>query len=116
MSQAVLRAARADHAVPAQRPDWLAHTVLGIGVLLFALPVWLVLAGATQDSGAITRGELSLLFEALIVDPRVKRRSVSTRGNGDAHNFPVHRAPPHCGAVENCVRPHFPGSALDRGN
>jgi len=35
--------------------------VLGIGVLLFALPIWLVFAGSTQDSGAITRGELSLL-------------------------------------------------------
>ena len=60
MSQAVIGAS-IEHAVPRQRPDWLAHTVLGIGVLLFALPVWLVFAGATQDSGAITRGELSLL-------------------------------------------------------
>jgi sn-glycerol 3-phosphate transport system permease protein len=42
-------------------PDWLAHTILGLGVLLFALPVWLVIAGSTQDSGAITRGDLSLL-------------------------------------------------------
>ena len=45
----------------AGRPDWLAHIVLALGVMLFALPVWLVLAGSTQDSGAITRGELSLL-------------------------------------------------------
>jgi sn-glycerol 3-phosphate transport system permease protein len=45
----------------AARPDWLAHLVLGLGVLLFALPVWLVLAGSTQDPGAISRGELSLL-------------------------------------------------------
>ena len=43
------------------KTDWLAHIVLGLGVLLFALPVWLVVAGSTQDSGAITRGELSLL-------------------------------------------------------
>ena len=41
-------------------PDWLAHAILGLGVLLFALPVWLVLAGSTQDSAAIARGELSL--------------------------------------------------------
>ena len=38
------------------RPDYLAHAVLALGVVLFALPVWLVLAGSTQDSGAISRG------------------------------------------------------------
>ena len=55
------------------RPDWLAHIVLGIGVLLFALPVWLVLAGSTQDSGAITRGELSLMprLSGLAIYPHV---------------------------------------------
>ncbi len=69
MSEAVLRAAAV---TPWQRPDWLAHAVLGLGVLLFALPVWLVLAGATQDSGTITRGELSLL-------PRLDGLSVYAR-------------------------------------
>jgi sn-glycerol 3-phosphate transport system permease protein len=43
------------------RPDYLAHAVLSLGVVLFALPVWLVFAGSTQDSDAITRGELSLV-------------------------------------------------------
>jgi len=43
------------------RPDYLAHVILALGVALFALPVWLVLAGSTQNSDAITRGELSLL-------------------------------------------------------
>ena len=43
------------------RADWLAHCVLGAGVLLFALPVWLIFSGATQDAGAINRGDLSLL-------------------------------------------------------
>jgi sn-glycerol 3-phosphate transport system permease protein len=37
-----------------------AHAVLGLGVLLFALPLWLVLAGSTQPADAIARGELSL--------------------------------------------------------
>jgi sn-glycerol 3-phosphate transport system permease protein len=46
------------------RTDYLAHAVLVLGVLLFALPVWLVLAGSTQDSDAITRGELSLIPHA----------------------------------------------------
>ena len=40
------------------RTDWTAHAVLGLGVLLFALPVWLVLAGSTQDAGAISRPSL----------------------------------------------------------
>jgi sn-glycerol 3-phosphate transport system permease protein len=44
-----------------ERPDFLAHGVLILGVFLFALPVWLVFAGSTQDSDAITRGELSLV-------------------------------------------------------
>ncbi len=41
------------------RPDYLAHAILALGVLLFALPVWLVFAGSTQDSDAISRGHLS---------------------------------------------------------
>ncbi len=43
------------------RADPLAHVVLGLGVLLFVFPVWLIFAGATQDAGAINRGDLSLI-------------------------------------------------------
>jgi sn-glycerol 3-phosphate transport system permease protein len=43
------------------RTDWTAHIVLSLGALLFALPVWLAFAGSTQDSGAIARGDISLL-------------------------------------------------------
>jgi sn-glycerol 3-phosphate transport system permease protein len=46
---------------PRPRIDWLAHAVLGLGVVLFAFPVWLIFAGATQDPGAINRGDISLL-------------------------------------------------------
>src|ERR1017187_8853524 len=46
------------------KPDWPAHTVLALGVILFALPVWLILAGSTQSSDAIARGELSLIPHA----------------------------------------------------
>jgi sn-glycerol 3-phosphate transport system permease protein len=55
------------------RPDPLAHIILALGVILFALPVWLVFAGSTQDSDAIMRGELSLLphLTNLSVYPRV---------------------------------------------
>ena len=31
-----------------QRPDYLAHAVLGLGAALFALPVWVAFAGATE--------------------------------------------------------------------
>jgi sn-glycerol 3-phosphate transport system permease protein len=41
--------------------DWVAHTVLTLGVLLFLFPLWLVFAASTQNSGAISRGDLSLL-------------------------------------------------------
>ena len=43
------------------RTDWTAHIVLGLGVALFALPVWLVFAASTQDSAMISRGELSFI-------------------------------------------------------
>ena len=39
----------------------MAHVVLGLGVLLFALPIWLVFAGSTQSADAIARGQLSLV-------------------------------------------------------
>ena len=44
-----------------RRPDYLAHGVLGLGAALFALPVWVAFAGATETAGAINRGDLSLL-------------------------------------------------------
>ena len=40
------------------------HAVIILGVLLFALPIWLILAGSTQDAGAIARGGLSLIPRA----------------------------------------------------
>ena len=43
------------------RTDWLAHSILGAGVLLFALPVWLAVAGSTQPADVIARGEWSLV-------------------------------------------------------
>ena len=38
-----------------------AHAVLLLGVALFALPIWLLFAGSTQDAGAIARGDISLI-------------------------------------------------------
>jgi len=61
-----------------QRPDILAHAILTGGVLLFALPVWLVFAGSTQDPDAIMRGELSMLprLSGLSVYPRILTHGV----------------------------------------
>ena len=44
-----------------KNPDWSSHIILTLGVILFALPVWLVIAGSTQSSDAIARGDLSLI-------------------------------------------------------
>ncbi|WP_174503028.1 sn-glycerol-3-phosphate ABC transporter permease UgpE [Acidiphilium sp. C61] len=44
-----------------RRPDYLAHAVLIIGVLIFIFPIWVAFAGATQSAGAINRGDLSLI-------------------------------------------------------
>ena len=41
--------------------DWLAHAVLLLGVVLFAVPIWIAIAGSTQDSATIARGQISLL-------------------------------------------------------
>jgi sn-glycerol 3-phosphate transport system permease protein len=63
------------------RLDYLAHTILILGVILFALPVWLVFAGSTQNSDAIMRGELSLVpdFTNLAIYTRVL--TTSTMGS-----------------------------------
>jgi sn-glycerol 3-phosphate transport system permease protein len=40
---------------------WLPHAVLIPALVLFALPIWIAIAGSTQDSAVIARGQLSLL-------------------------------------------------------
>ncbi|MCJ2014296.1 sn-glycerol-3-phosphate ABC transporter permease UgpE [Methylobacterium sp. J-076] len=37
------------------------HAVMILAILLFAFPIWIAIAGSTQDSAAIARGEISLL-------------------------------------------------------
>ncbi len=44
-----------------RRVDWVAHMVLTLGALLFALPLWLVFTGSTLDPGDIGRGQISLV-------------------------------------------------------
>ena len=52
-------------ATPAPRPrrmgDVVTHGVLILGVLLFALPLWIVIMGSTHDAASIGRGEVPLL-------------------------------------------------------
>lgn len=62
-----------------RRGDWLAHGVLVAGVVVFAFPIWLIFAGATQDAGAINRGELSLVprFSHLGIFVRVLHTGIS---------------------------------------
>ncbi|MGH7072299.1 MAG: sn-glycerol-3-phosphate ABC transporter permease UgpE [Acetobacteraceae bacterium] len=71
-----------------RRVDWPAHLVLVLGVILFVFPVWLVFAGATQDAGAINRGDLSLIpdFSHLGIF-----RSVLMHGYGEAGGNPAWR-------------------------
>jgi sn-glycerol 3-phosphate transport system permease protein len=64
-----------------ERPDTLAHAVLLLGVLLFALPVWLVFAGSTQDSEAIMRGELSLVPQLSHLGVYTRVLTTSTMGS-----------------------------------
>ena len=40
---------------------WLAHGALGLGVLVFALPIWITLMGSTHDAATIGRGDVPLL-------------------------------------------------------
>lgn len=64
-----------------ERPDWLAHAILLLGVALFAFPLWLAIVGSTQDSGAIQRGDLSLLPGTGGLSAYAR---VLTHGNGGA--------------------------------
>jgi sn-glycerol 3-phosphate transport system permease protein len=46
------------------RYRWMAHVVLGLGVLVFAFPIWVTLVGSTHDVNTIGRGEVPLWFGA----------------------------------------------------
>ncbi len=47
--------------MPRRAGDWLTHAILLAGVVLFALPLWIVLMGSTHDAATIGRGEVPLL-------------------------------------------------------
>jgi sn-glycerol 3-phosphate transport system permease protein len=43
------------------RDDIITHAILIVGVLIFALPVWIILMGSTHEAATIGRGEVPLL-------------------------------------------------------
>ena len=65
---------------------FLPHAVLVAALVVFALPVWIAVAGSTQDSAAIARGDISLL-------PRLSGLGVyaAVLMNGSAGAGPVWR-------------------------
>ncbi|MXP64724.1 sn-glycerol-3-phosphate ABC transporter permease UgpE [Roseomonas sp. M0104] len=53
-----LRASRARQ----RRDRWMTHGILLLGVIIFALPIWITLVGSTHDVNTIGRGEVPLWF------------------------------------------------------
>lgn len=66
--------------------DWVTHGVLILGVVLFALPIWLVLVGSTHDAASIGRGDVPLLPGPLAVENYV---GAWTEGTRRAAGIPV---------------------------
>lgn len=44
-----------------KKPDYIAHGILLLGVLIFIFPLWVAFSGSTQSAGAINRGDISLI-------------------------------------------------------
>lgn len=66
--------------------DWITHGVLVLGVVLFALPIWLVLVGSTHDAASIGRGDVPLLPGPLAAENYV---GAWTEGTRRAAGIPV---------------------------
>ena len=43
---------------------WVAHIILGLGVVVFAFPIWLTIVGSTHEVSTIGRGDVPLWFGA----------------------------------------------------
>ena len=44
------------------RSRWFAHAVLGLGVVVFAFPIWITIVGSSHDASTIGRGDMPLWF------------------------------------------------------
>lgn len=71
-----LRASRARQ----RRGRWMSHGILLLGVVIFALPIWITLVGSTHDVNTIGRGEVPLWFGSQALENYI---AAWTRG-GDA--------------------------------
>jgi sn-glycerol 3-phosphate transport system permease protein len=60
MTDPALRASQARK----RRGRWFAHGILLLGVVIFALPIWITLVGSTHDVNTIGRGDVPLWFGA----------------------------------------------------
>ncbi|PHK96061.1 sn-glycerol-3-phosphate ABC transporter permease UgpE [Pseudoroseomonas rhizosphaerae] len=60
-----------------RRGRWMAHGILLLGVIIFALPIWITLVGSTHDANTIGRGEVPLWFGGQAVENYI---SAWTRG------------------------------------
>jgi sn-glycerol 3-phosphate transport system permease protein len=49
------------HGAAGERRNLLAYAILGLGIFLFAFPVWLAFVGSTHEPGMMGRGDLPLL-------------------------------------------------------
>ncbi|NBS44437.1 MAG: sn-glycerol-3-phosphate ABC transporter permease UgpE [Acetobacteraceae bacterium] len=68
------------------RADFISHVILILGVLLFALPIWIVLMGSTHDAGTIGRGDVPLLPGA---EAAANYGAVWNQGNKQRAGVPV---------------------------
>ena len=68
------------------RADMITHFILILGVLLFALPIWIVLMGSTHDAGTIGRGDVPLLPGA---EAAANYGAVWNQGNKQRAGVPV---------------------------
>lgn len=67
-----------------RRTDIVTHAILALGVVLFALPIWIVLMGSTHDVGTIARGEVPLL-----PGPHAVENYLTALGEGSARTTRV---------------------------
>jgi sn-glycerol 3-phosphate transport system permease protein len=44
------------------RSRWIAHAILGLGVFVFAFPIWITIVGSTHEVNTIGRGDVPLWF------------------------------------------------------
>jgi sn-glycerol 3-phosphate transport system permease protein len=70
----------------ARRGRIMAHAALGLGVLVFAFPIWITLMGSTHDASTIGRGDVPLLPGPYLIENYV---TAWNSGGGRYRNTPA---------------------------